>query len=150
MDDIFYEDISPSAVLRAGPYVIPEQELVDFATAWDPLPVHVDKDYAARHGGLTAPGLYLLAIKMRLVHQLPFRRTVIAGVGFDKVRFHRPVHPGEALTLEGTWRDKRRSRSKPDRGIVSGHYALINASGETVLSHIDTILIRLRHPERDN
>ena len=150
MDDIFYEDISPSAVLRAGPYVIPEQELVDFATAWDPLPVHVDKDYAARHGGLTAPGLYLLAIKMRLVHQLPFRRTVIAGVGFDKVRFHRPVHPGEALTLEVTWRDKRRSRSKPDRGIVSGHYALINASGETVLSHIDTILIRLRHPERDN
>ena len=150
MDDIFYEDVSPGAVLRAGPYVIPEQELLDFAAAWDPLPIHVDKDYAARHGGITAPGLYLLAIKMRLVHQLPFRRTVIAGVGFDKVRFHRPVHPGEALTLEVTWRDKRRSRSKPDRGIVSGHYALINASGETVLSHIDTILIRLRHPERDN
>ena len=148
MDDIFYEDVSPGAVLRAGPYVIPEQELLDFAATWDPLPIHVDKDFAAAHGGITAPGLYLLAIKMRLVHQLPFRGTVIAGVGFDEVRFHRPARPGDALTLELTWRDKRRSKSKPDRGIVSGNYALINASGETVLSHIDTILMRLRNPER--
>jgi len=146
MDDIFYEDVSPGAVLRAGPYVIPEQELLDFAAVWDPLPIHVNKDYAALHGGITAPGLYLLAVKMRLVHRLPFRNTVIAGVGFDEVRFHRPARPGDALTLELTWRDKRRSKSKPDRGIVSGHYALINAAGETVLSHLDTILMRLRNP----
>jgi acyl dehydratase len=150
MDDIFYEDVKPGAVLRTGPYLIPEQELLDFAAAWDPLPIHVDKDYAARHGGITAPGIYLLAVKMRLVHRLPFRRTVIAGVGFDEVRFHRPVHPGDALTLELTWRDKRRSKSKPDRGIVSGHYALVNAAGETALSHLDTILMRLRNPEREN
>jgi acyl dehydratase len=150
MDDIFYEDITPGAVLRAGPYVIPEQKLLDFAAAWDPLPMHVDKDYAALHGGITAPGLYLLAIKMRLVHRLPFRRTVIAGVGFDEVRFHRPAHPGDALVLELTWRDKRRSKSKPDRGIVSGHYVLINAASETIISHIDTILMRLRNPERED
>jgi acyl dehydratase len=148
MDDIFYEDVSPGATLRAGPYVIPEQELLEFAMAWDPLPIHVDKEFAAPYGGITAPGLYLLAVKMRLVHRLRFRRTVIAGVGFDEVRFHRPAHPGDALTLELTWRDKRRSKSKPDRGIVSGQYALINAAGETVLSHIDTILMRLRNPER--
>ncbi len=146
MDDIFYEDVVPGAVLRSGPYLIPEQELVDFAAAWDPLPIHVDKDYAAAHGGLTAPGLYLLAIKMRLVHRLPFRGTVIAGFGFDEVRFHRPARPGDALTLELTWREKRRSASKPDRGIVTGRYALINAAGETVLSHLDTILMRLRNP----
>jgi acyl dehydratase len=57
------------------------------------------------------------------------------------------VHPGDALTLELTWRDKRRSQSKPDRGIVSIHCALINAAGETVLSHLDTILMRLRNPD---
>jgi acyl dehydratase len=150
MDDIFYEDVNPGDVLRPGLNVLPEQELLDFAMAWDPLPIHVDKNYAARHGGITAPGIYLLAIKMRLVHRLPFRRTVIAGFGFDEVRFHRPVHPGDALTLELTWRDKRRSKSKPDRGIVSGRYALINAVGETVLSHLDTILMRLRNPERED
>jgi acyl dehydratase len=148
MDDIFYEDVTPGAVLHAGPYVIPEQELLDFAATWDPLPIHVDKEFAAPYGGITAPGTYLLAIKMRLIHHFPVRRTVLAGFGFDEVRFHRPAHPGDALTLELTWRDKRRSKSKPDYGIVSAHLALVNAAGETVMSHLDTILMRLRHPER--
>ena len=135
-------------MLRAGPSVIPEQELLAFAAAWDPQPIHDNKDYAARHGGITAPGLYLLAVKMRLIHRLPFRRTVIAGFGFDEVRFHRPARPGDALSLELTWRDKRRSESKPDRGVVSAHCALLNAAGEMVMSHLDTILMRLRNPER--
>ena len=148
MDDIFYEDVSPGATLRAGPYVIPEQELLEFAMAWDPLPIHVDKEFAAPYGGITAPGTYLLAIKMRLIHRFPVRRTVLAGFGFDEVRFHRPAHPGDALALELTWRDKRRSKSRPDYGIVSAHLALVNAAGEMVMSHLDTILMRLRNPER--
>lgn len=83
---------------------------------------------------------------MRLVHTLPFQRTVIASFGYDEVQFHRPAHPGDALSLELTWTGKRLSRSKPDRGIVTGRYALINAANEVVLSHLDTILMRVRHP----
>jgi acyl dehydratase len=146
MDDIFFEDVILGAVLRAGPYVIPEHELVSFAAAWDPMAGHVDKAFAAEHGGLTAPGIYLLAVKMRLVHSLPVQRSVIASVGYDEVRFHRPAHPGDELTLELKWTAKRRSRSKPNRGIVTGRYALINAAGEVVMSQLDTVLMRLRNP----
>ena len=109
--------------------------------------MHTDKAYAAQHGGLTAPGIYLLAVKLRLVHTLPLRNTVIASTGYDEVRFHRPARPGDALRLKVEWLDKRRSRSKPDRGIVSGRYSLINAAGEVVMSNIDTVLMRLRDPE---
>ncbi len=147
MDDIYFEDVIAGDVLRAGPYVIPEQELVAFAATWDPLPIHVDRAYAGAHGGLTAPSVYLFAIKMRLVHTFPLRRTVIAAVGYDEVRFLRPAHPGDALTLELTWVDKRRSRSKPDRGIVTGRYSLSNAAGDVVMTHLDTVLMRLRKPE---
>ncbi|HTZ04014.1 MAG TPA: dehydratase, partial [Xanthobacteraceae bacterium] len=86
MDDIYFEDVVVGSKLQAGPYVIPEPELVAFAAAWDPLPIHLDKSYAAQHGGLTAPGTYLLAVKLRLIHTLPFQRTVIASVGYDEVR----------------------------------------------------------------
>ncbi|HTZ03730.1 MAG TPA: MaoC/PaaZ C-terminal domain-containing protein, partial [Xanthobacteraceae bacterium] len=106
----------------------------------------LDKSYAAQHGGLTAPGTYLLAVKLRLIHTLPFQRTVIASVGYDEVRFLRPVPPGEALTLQIEWTDKRRSKSKPDRGLVTGRYVLRNAAGEAVLSQLDTIMMRLRDP----
>jgi len=146
MDDIYFEDVVVGSKLQAGPYVIPEPELIAFAAAWDPLPIHLDKSYAAQHGGLTAPGTYLLAVKLRLIHTLPFQRTVIASVGYDEVRFLRPVPPGEALTLQIEWTDKRRSKSKPDRGLVTGRYVLRNAAGEAVLSQLDTIMMRLRDP----
>ncbi len=147
MDDIYFEDVIPGTALHAGPYVIPEDEVITFSTTWDPLPIHVDKDYAMAHGGLTTPGVYLLAVKLRLVHTLPLRNAVIASAGYDEVRFHRPVHPGDALMLELTWTDKRRSRSKPDRGIVKGRYVLLNAANEVVLTHLDTLLMRLRNPD---
>jgi acyl dehydratase len=147
MDDIYFEDVTVGDTLRVGPYVIAEQELLEFAETWDPLPIHVDKAYATAHGGLTAPAVYLFAIKMRLIHKLPLRRTVIAAIGYDEVRFLRPAHPGDALSLELTWMEKRRSRTKPDRGIVRGRYSLINAAGEVVMTHLDTILMRLRNPE---
>jgi acyl dehydratase len=146
MDDIYFEDVVPGAMLHAGPYIVPEHELMTFAATWDPLPIHIDKVYAENQGGLTAPGIYLLAIKLRLVHTLPFQRTVIASFGYDEVRFHKPVHPGDALMLELQWINKRLSRSKSDRGIVTGRYSLTNAEGETVLSHLDTTLMRLRSP----
>ena len=146
MDDIYFEDVVPGAELRAGPYVVSESELLAFAAAWDPMPMHVDKAFAEQRGGLTTPGLYLLCINMRLIHTLPMQRTVIASFGYDEVRFHRPARPGDALTLTMKWTEKRRSKSKPDRGIVASHHALANAAGDVVLSHIDTILMRLRDP----
>jgi acyl dehydratase len=146
MDDIYFEDVIPGTLLRAGPYIIPEHELTTFASHWDPMPMHTDKAYAAQHGGLTAPGIYLLAVKLRLVHSLPVRNTVIASVGYDEVRFLKPVHPGDALTLELRWTDKRPSRSKPDRGIVTGRYSLIDGAHDIVMSHLDTLVIRRRDP----
>jgi acyl dehydratase len=147
VEDIYFEDVVVGKTLRAGPYVIPEEELLAFARTWDPLPIHADKSYAMQHGGLTAPSTYLFAIKMRLVHTFPLRRTVIAAIGYDEVRFLRPVRPGDALSLELQWTSKRRSRSKPDRGVVSGRYSLINGFGDPVMTHLDTILMRLRCPD---
>src|SRR5215468_2450006 len=126
MEAIFFEDVILGTAIEAGPYVIPEDELAAFASTWDPLPIHTDTAFAGQHGGLTAPGIYLLAIKMRLVHSMPLRETVIASFGYDEVRFHRPARPGDALMLELRWIEKRLSQSKPDRGIVTGRYSLIN------------------------
>jgi acyl dehydratase len=148
MEGIFFEDVKPGEEVRAETsYVIPEQELIEFARAWDPLPIHTDKAFAAQHGGLTAAGTYLLAIKMRLIHSLPFRHTVIASIGYDELRFHKPAYPNDRLSLKLRWIEKRRSQSKPDRGVVTMHFFLLNAAEEVVLSHLDTVIMRLRDPK---
>jgi acyl dehydratase len=141
---LYYEDLEPGAGLVSPPHVIDRGELVAFAREWDPLPFHIDEAAgAAAFGSLTAPGLYMLAIKQRLVHRLP-PLAVIASMGYDEVRFLSPLRPGDTVTLKATWVERRPSSSKPDRGVVTIRFALITEAGIPVLSHLDTILVRRR------
>lgn len=146
---VFYEDIELGTSMRVGSYTVGADEIVSYARKWDPLPVHVDEAAARRtiFGGLTASGSHTLAIRVLLAHSLPTREAVIAAGGWDEVMFHQPVRPGDELWLEVTWLEKRRSKSKPDRGIVTALMKLINQHGATVLSHKDTIFMRLRNPD---
>ena len=142
---IFFDDIQPNTRIVGPSVVIDEEEMVDFARKWDPVPIHVDEEAGkAAFGSLTAPGVYVLAIKQRLLHEMERLPAVIASLGYDEVRFHKPVRPGDRLTLTVEWVEKRRSKSKPDRGVVVHRLALVNQHNETVMSHLDTILVRVR------
>ena len=83
----------------------------------------------------------MLAVKQRLIHQLPAMK-VMASLGYDEVRFTAPLRPDDTVVLRLEWVNRRISESKPDRGIVTVRFSLINHHGETVMSHLDTILVR--------
>lgn len=141
---LFYEDMEPGQSLTTSSHRIDQGELVEFAKTWDPLPFHVDEATGIEaFGSLTAPGLYMLAVKQRLIHRLP-RQKVIASLGYDEVRFHAPLRPGDSVILRQEWVTRQPSQSKPDRGIVTLRFSLINQDGETVMSHLDTILVQRR------
>jgi acyl dehydratase len=142
---LFYEDMCPGQKVVGPGIVVDKSEMVAFATIWDPMPFHIDEEAGrAAFGGLTAPGIYVLALKQRLIHQLPEQHAVIASFGYDEVRFHEPVRPGDTLTLVLEWLHRRASTSKGDRGIVTVRFSLVNQSGTAVMSHLDTILVRRR------
>jgi acyl dehydratase len=146
---VFYEDIEVGTTVRVGSYHIDAEDIVSYARRWDPLPVHTD-EAAARQtmfGGLTASGSHTLAIRVLLLHRVPIQEGLIGAGGWDEVRFHKPVRPGDELWLEVTWVSKRQSESKPDRGIVTAFMKLVNQHDDVVLSHRGTIFMRLRKPE---
>jgi len=141
---LYFEDMEPGGYLSSPPQYIDRDELVAFAKIWDPLPFHVDEQAGIKaFGSLTAPGLYMLAIKQRLIHQLPAQK-VIASMGYDEVRFHAPLRPGDTVVLQQQWVSRRPSQSKPDRGVVTLKFSLVNQHGETVMSHLDAILVQRR------
>src|SRR5690348_7333074 len=107
---IFYEDMIPGTALSAPGTAVDGREMVEFARQWDPMPFHTD--------GSSAPGIYILAFKQRLLHQLP-KMAVLASFGYDEVRFHEPVKPGDSLSLSVEWVSRRESGSKPHTGIVA-------------------------------
>ena len=139
---LYFEDMAPGRSIASQPHVISQDELVAFAQVWDPLPIHVDEEAGVKaFGSLTAPGLYVLAVKQRLIHTLP-TLNVIASLGYDEVRFYAPLRPGDTVTLKMEWVSRRESTSKPDRGIVVLKFTLFNQEGVALMSHLDTVLVK--------
>lgn len=142
---LYFEDIEPGSQTIGPSVTVDEREMLMFAEIWDPVPIHVDKEIAMKlMGGLTAPGLYILALKQRLIHQIECSPAVIASFGYDEVRFIKPVRGGDILTLVIDWQSKRLSKSRSDRGVVEHRLSLINQDSDLVMSHLDTMLVKVR------
>jgi acyl dehydratase len=143
---IFFEDIEPGQKITGGGHHLDKAEMVAFAKEWDPLPAHIDEAAGkAAFGSLTASGLYLLAIKQRLLADSPLSwRSVMVSFGYDELRFQAPARPGDTLTLVMECVEKRASRSRPGAGIVTVRIALANQNDTVVMSHLDTVLLRKR------
>lgn len=141
---LYFEDMVLGLLLTSAQHVVDGDELVAFAKIWDPLPIHVDEQAGKEaFGSLTGPGVYILAVKQRLIHQLP-QMMVIASLGYDEVRFHAPIRPVDTVHVQMQVMAQRVSESKPDRGVVTLKFSLINQDGLAVMSHLDTVLVKRR------
>lgn len=143
----WFEDYAEGSQGEFGPVVVDEAEVVDFGRRYDPQPFHVDRAAAADgpFGGLVASGWHTCALMMRLLaEEYLSPASSLGSPGVDELRWVRPVRPGARLTLRTTVREARRSRSKPDRGLVRTHVELVDQTGEVVLSLLAMNLVRAR------
>ena len=117
LDDFEVGDHLPAT----GEYQITTETIRDFASAWDPQPVHLDEAAAAADlfGGIVASGWHTVSATMRLVvDSRPLGATLLVGVQIDALRFVRPVRPGDRLYVEIEIIGKRRSQSRPESGFL--------------------------------
>jgi len=143
----WFEDYTEGSAWEFGPLKVDESEVVDFGRRFDPQPFHVDAAAAATgpYGGLIASGWHTCALMMRLLaEQYLSPASSLGSPGVDELRWVLPVRPEDEMTLKTTVREARRSRSKPDRGLVRTHVELRNQSGDVVLSMLAMNLIRTR------
>lgn len=148
MSDLLYWEDMPDEGTRVFDveYTVSKEEILDIGRRYDPLPIHTDEELAAKsiYGGLTAPGVLTQCIAVWLIgHSIP-SAAVIGLVGKEEVRFPTAVRPGDVLHLEIEACGKRRSQSKPDRGIVKNRFIVKNSKGETVYSAIHVALFFTR------
>ena len=116
MEKIWFEDVELGARHRVGEYEVTKEEVVSFASRWDPQPWHLDEEAAAASifGGLTACFVHAFAILGRLTVLQERRLAILAGLGFEEARMVRPVRPGDRLCIEVEHLSKRVSKTKPD------------------------------------
>jgi len=136
-DKRYFEDYPVNSVYEFGTIRVEETDVIDFGRRFDPQPFHTDRELAKNsvHGGLIASGWHTVSMTMRLlVDNFVSRVASIGSPGVDEVRWLKPVRPGDELNIRVTIQDARRSRSRPDRGIVSTLVEVLNQDREIVMT----------------
>jgi acyl dehydratase len=137
IEDRYFEDYVAGSVYEFGPIGLEKQEIIDFARRFDPQALHTDPDAAKKNvfGGLIASGWHTSALMMRLfVDNFLSHVASLSSPGVDELRWLKPVRPGDELSIRVTILETKRSRSKPDRGVVRTFIETMNQDREIVMS----------------
>jgi acyl dehydratase len=130
-------------------YHVSEQEIIEMGRRWDPQPFHIDPvaAKASMFGGLVASSAHIFCIFVSMGNQEIDRDKNVAAasaLGFDKLRWHAPVRPGDVLRIEDRVIAVRESKSRPELGICTIANRLFNQRGETVFTLESTFLAKKR------
>ena len=131
MPSTFYhfEDFRPGQRFGFGQYEVTKEEIIEFATEFDPQPHHLDEEAGRKTilGGLAASGWHICAIGMRMFGDAFANQTASrGGVGVEECRWMRPVRPGDVLHIEMEVMETRALKSMPDAGIVKFRWDIFN------------------------
>ena len=102
----------------------------------NPQPLHVDAEFAAatEHGQILVNSIFTLGVVIGLSVGDTTLGTTLGNLGFEKTSFPNPVFLGDTIYSRTVVVDKRESRTKPDRGIVTFEHRGTNQRGELVCS----------------
>ena len=149
MPKYYFEDFSADWTAKYGPRRVTREEIIAFASQYDPQPMHLDEE-AARHtmlGGLSASGWHTCCIMMKMIADGVLLDAASMGApGIEEVRWLKPVRPDDALTVRGQVTGSRASQSKPDRGFVTFLWEVYNGRDEKVMSLICPQMLLRRTP----
>lgn len=143
----YFEDYVEGSTHEFGPITVTEEEILSFGKQFDPQPMHTDPEAAkdSIFGGLIASGWHTAALTMRLlVEEYLSYAASLGSPGVDELRWLQPVRPGDELSVRVTVVETRRSRSKPDRGIVRSFIEVYNQDNQIVMDMKATNFMRCR------
>jgi acyl dehydratase len=133
----FFEDYVEGSVYEFGSVKVEEKEIIEFAWRYDPQLFHIDPDAAraTKFGGIVASGWHTAGMAMRLLveNYLP-HGSGLGSPGVDQLRWHKPVRPGDTLSVRVTVAETKPSQSKPDRGLLRSFVEVMNQRCEVVTS----------------
>lgn len=143
----FFEDFTPGRVFPLPERPVSGEEIVAFASEFDPQPMHLDEEAgkASILGGLAASGWHTGSMFMRMMFDGWLAASASEGSpGIDFMEWKRPVLAGDTLSGRSTVKQARALRSRPGIGIVTFLHEVENQRGELVMRGENPVMIRAR------
>jgi acyl dehydratase len=147
VSELYLEDLNVGDRFGSETIDVTKESIFEFARQFDPQPFHLDEKAAGESifKELTASGWHTAAMSMRLFVTGEFKPVGGSiGLAVDELRWPQPVRPGDILKLETEILDVRKSRSKPDRGIIRIRNVTTNQGGEVVQTFMAFVMVRRR------
>jgi acyl dehydratase len=145
-----FEELVIGEIIELGRTTVTKEMITTFAREFDPFPFHLDETAAKASllGGLAASGWQTAALTLRMLTDR-FLNSIasMGGLGFSDLKWKKPVMVGD--TIGGTARISalRRSRSHPERGIVTLDLDVRNDKRQPVMSMRLANLVELKYPD---
>lgn len=132
-----WEDFPVGSVRAFGAMRVTREDVLAFATRFDPQPFHLDDAAAEKSlfGKLSASGWHTCAMTMRMTcDAVLLESSSLGSPGLENLRWHRPVYPDDVLSVRLTTIDARPMASRAGVGLVLSKWETLNQHGEVVLS----------------
>lgn len=133
---IYWEDFQPGDVREFGAVTVQLEDIIDFASRFDPQPFHLDDEAgrASPYGGLIASGWHTGSLAMRMMcDEYLLDAASLGSPGLESLRWTAPVRPGDTLRMRLTVLATRVLKSRPTAGLVDTRWQLFNQRDEQVL-----------------
>jgi acyl dehydratase len=146
MGGLYYEEFTVGQrfehVLRRT--VTEADNLFFSALTHNPAALHLDEEYmqGTEFGSRIVNSCFTLSLMVGVSVADTTLGTTIANLGWDEVRFPKPVYLGDTLRTETVVHELRDSRSRPECGIVVFVHRCYNQRNEEVAACKRTALMK--------
>ncbi len=155
----YFEDIRPGEQIELGEHLFTAQDIIDFATRFDPQPFHIDEEQAreSHFGGLIASGWHTASIWIKLMvafqeNQARTRNIPEEGErpqfgpspGFREMKWLAPVRAGDTISYKSRVAEKIELQSRPNWGLLVTRNEGYNQRGKLVFSFLGQVFISRR------
>ena len=140
----YLEDFTVGDVFEFGGKEVTREEVIEFASEYDPQPFHLDDEAAEKSlfKGLSSSGWHNCAMLMGMICDGYLNETASRGfVGFDEVRWMKPVRPGYVLQVKRTCLEVSEPQPEDGVGTVRCQFDMFNQDGLQVMKAVGELRV---------
>jgi acyl dehydratase len=136
MGGLYYEEFAPGMRFEHVLHrTVTETDNLIFSTlTHNPAALHLDEEAmkGSEFGARIVNSCFTLSLMVGVSVADTTLGTTVANLGWDEVRFPKPVFLGDTLRCETEVLEMRESKSRPDAGIVIFRHRAFNQRNEEV------------------
>ena len=138
MAGVWFDDLEVGQVFdHAIRRTVTETDNLLFTTmTHNPAQLHLDAEYMkdSDYGQVLVNSCFTLGLMVGISVGDTTLGTAVANLGWDEVRFPKPLFVGDTVRIETEVLELRESKSRPSAGIVTFQHRAYNQHGDLVAS----------------